>query len=235
LIIKEIMEILAIIPARGGSKGIRHKNTRLIASKPLIAYAIESAHQAKLDRIIVSTDNEKIASISNKMRTEVIRRPANISGDLDSSEAALLHALDYLEKSEGYHADVLIFLQCTSPLTLPEDIDGTVQALLDTNADSALTVTPFHYFLWRQDKDGYGVGINHNKRVRQLRQQNNQQYLETGAVYVMRLAGFKKAKHRFFGKTAMYVIPPERCLEIDEPVDLSIAEILLREQEQNQK
>lgn len=221
------MKILAIIPARGGSKGIRNKNTKLLASKPLIAYTIESASQAKLDRIIVSTDNEKIASISKKMGAEVIWRPAGISGDFDSSEAALLHAVDFLEKSEGYKADILVMLQCTSPLTLPEDIDGTIQILLDTNADSALAVTPFHYFLWQIDKKGCAVGINHNKDVRLLRQQNNQQYLETGAVYVMRLPKFKKAKHRFFGKTSMFVVPPERCLEIDEPSDLYIAEFLL--------
>ncbi len=227
------MEILAIIPARGGSKGIPHKNTRLIGSKPLIAYAIESAHQANLNRVIVSTDDEKIASISNKMGAEAIRRPADISGDLNSSESALLHALEHLEKEEGYRPDLLVFLQCTSPLTLPEDIDGTIQSLLNENADSALAVTPFHYFLWKFDKKGHAVGINHDKAVRLLRQQNSLQYLETGAVYVMRSKGFKKAKHRFFGKTSMYVMPPERCLEIDEPVDLHIAELLLRERKKN--
>lgn len=222
------MEILAIIPARGGSKGIPNKNTELLASKPLIAYAIESACKAGIDRVIVSTDNEKIASISTNLGAEIIWRPKNISGDFASSEDALLHAVDYLEKSEGYQADILVMLQCTSPLTLPEDIDGTIRILLDTNADSALAVTPFHYFLWQIDKEGRAVGINHNKDVRLLRQQNNRQYLETGAVYVMRLPEFKKAKHRFFGKTSMYVMPPERCLEIDEPSDLSIAEFLMK-------
>jgi N-acylneuraminate cytidylyltransferase len=221
------MEILAIIPARGGSKGIRNKNTKLLASKPLIAYAIESACKARLDRIIVSTDNEKIAAISTKMGAEIIWRPEDISGDSASSETALLHAVNYLEKSEGYQADILVMLQCTSPLTLPEDIDGTIQTLLDTNADSALAVTPFHYFIWQTDKNGCAVGINHKKEVRLLRQQNNQQYLETGAVYVMRLPEFKEAKHRFFGKTSIYIMPPERCLEIDEPSDLSIAEFLI--------
>lgn len=222
------MEILAIIPARGGSKGIPNKNTKLLASKPLIAYAIESACKARLDRVIVSTDNEKIASISTKMGAEIIRRPKDISGDFASSEDALLHTVDYLEKNEGYHANLLVMLQCTSPLTLPEDIDGTIQTLLDTNSDSAFAVTPFHYFLWQIDKEGRAVGINHNKDVRLLRQQNNQQYLETGAVYVMRLPEFKEAKHRFFGKTCMYVMPPERCLEIDESSDLSIAEFLIK-------
>jgi CMP-N-acetylneuraminic acid synthetase len=100
---------------------------------------------------------------------------------------------------------------------------------MEENADSALAVTPFHFFLWRRDKGGDAVGINHDKQVRPLRQEREPQFLETGAVYVMRTQGFKSAKHRFFGKTAMYVMPPERCLEVDEPVDFRIAEALMRE------
>ena len=206
---------------------------RLLTGKPLIAHTIEHARQARsVDRVIVSTDDPEIAAVSEQYGAEVIWRPAEISGDTASSESALLHALEYLQQTEGYEPDLAVFLQCTSPLTSPEDIDGTIQALLDGNADSALAVMPFHYFLWRQDKDGDVVGINHDKRVRLLRQQRKPQFLETGAVYVMRTEGFKKAKHRFFGKTAMYVMPPERCLEIDEPIDFIVAETLLRDRQQ---
>ena len=227
------MTTCAIIPARGGSKGIPRKNVRLLAGKPLIAHTIEHARQAhSVNRVIVSTDDPEIASVSKQYGAEVIWRPAEISGDTASSESALLHALEYLQQTEGYEPDIVVFLQCTSPLTLPEDINGAVQALLDENADSALAVTPFHYFLWRRDEDGDAVGINHDKRVRPLRQQRELQFLETGALYVMRTDGFQKAKHRFFGKTAMYVMPPERCLEIDEPVDFIIAETLLQHRQQ---
>jgi N-acylneuraminate cytidylyltransferase len=120
-------------------------------------------------------------------------------------------------------------------LTLPEDIDGTIQVLVDENADSALATTPFHYFLWQRSEEGDAVGINHDKRKRLLRQQREPQFLETGAVYVMRTRGFLKAKHRFFGKIAMYVMPQEHCLEIDEPVDLQIAEMLMQKRAQQQK
>ena len=230
------MNILTIIPARGGSKGIPRKNVRLLAGKPLIAHTIEHARQAcSVDRVVVSTDDPEIAAVSEQYSAEVVWRPAEISGDTASSESALLHVLESLQQTEGYQPDLVVFLQCTSPLTLPEDIDGTVQALLDENADSALAVTPFHYFLWRRDKKGEVVGINHDKRVRPLRHKRESQFLETGAVYVMRTEGFKKVKHRFFGKTAMYVMPPERCLEIDEPVDFHIAEVLMRERQQQQK
>jgi len=224
------MDLLAIIPARGSSKGIPRKNVRLLAGKPLIAYTIENAQKAKsVKRVVVSTDDPEIATISKQYGAEVIIRPPEISGDTAPSEAALLHVLDKLSSTEGYKPDLLVFLQCTSPLTLPEDIDGTVQVLLEEDADSALTVTPFYHFLWRRDESGNAVGINHDKRVRLPRQQIEPQYLETGAVYVMRTEGFLKAKHRFFGKTVMYVMPPERCLEIDDPVDFKIAEVLLRE------
>ena len=232
----EDVKILAIIPARGGSKGIPCKNVRVVAGKPLVAHTIEHARQAhSVDRVIVSTDDPGIAAVSEQCDAEVVWRPAEISGDKSSSESALLHVLEYLQQAEGYEPDLVVFLQCTSPLTLPDDIDGTVQALLSENADSALAVVPFHYFLWRRDEKKDAVGINHDKHVRLLRQQREPEFLETGAVYVMRTEGFKKAKHRFFGKTAMYVMPPERCLEIDESIDFCIAKVLVREQQRQQK
>lgn len=229
------MECLAVIPARGGSKGIPRKNARLLAGKPLIAYNIEQALcAATVNRLVVSTDDAEIAAISRQYGAEVVWRPEQISGDSASSESALLHTLEFLQQAEGYTPDMLAFLQCTSPLTLAEDIDGTLQALLEAEADSALAVTPFHYFLWRHEPQADGhfdaVGVNHNKRFRPLRQERSPQYLETGAVYAMRVPGFQVARHRFFGKTATYIMPPERRLEIDDLVDFEIAEVLLHQQ-----
>jgi N-acylneuraminate cytidylyltransferase len=228
--VQKPVECLAIIPARGGSKGIPRKNVLPLAGKPLIAYGIEQARRSRfITRLVVSTDDAEIAAISQRYGAEVVWRPAEISGDSASSESALLHTLAYLHQVEGYQPEILVFLQCTSPLTLAEDIDGTIQALLDEKADSALAVIPFHYFLWKREGDD-AVGINHDKHYRPLRQERPPQYLETGAVYVMRVAGFLQAQHRFFGKTALYVMPSERRLEIDEPVDFKIAEVLLRQQ-----
>ena len=230
------MNIVAIIPARGGSKGVPRKNIRPLCGKPLIVHTIENALAAQhINKLVVSTDDAEIARISRGAGAEIVWRPAEISGDLASSESALLHALEYLQQNDGYEPDLVVFLQCTSPLTLSEDIDATIQALFDENADSALAVTPFHYFLWRKDGTGNVVGINHDKEVRLLRQEREPQFLETGAVYVMRTQGFKQTKHRFFGKTAMHVMPPERCSEVDEPVDFQIAGMLLREQQRQWK
>jgi N-acylneuraminate cytidylyltransferase len=222
-------ECLAIIPARGGSKGIPRKNVTPLAGRPLIAWTIDAARNAKrVRRVVVSTDDADIAEISRRFGAEVIQRPPEISGDTASSESALLHAVDELERVESYRPKLLTFLQCTSPLTLADDIDGTIAALEEANADSALTVAPFHHFLWRTDEQEDAVGINHDKSFRPRRQDRIPEYLETGAVYAMKTAGFRAARHRFFGKTATYIVPPGRAIEIDEPGDLVIAERFLR-------
>ncbi len=223
------MKTLAIIPARGGSKGIPRKNVLPLAGRPLIAWAIDAARMAgRVDRVVVSTDDAEIAAVARQWGAEVVLRPAEIAGDAASSESALLHVLETLRATEGYVPDVLVFLQCTSPLTRAEDIDGAVERLLESGADTALTVTPFHYFLWREEGTGQVEGINHDKAVRPMRQEREAQYLETGAVYAMRVSGFLEAKHRFFGKTVMVEMPPERCQEIDEPSDFVAAEVRLR-------
>lgn len=229
------MKTLAIIPARGGSKGIPRKNVRSLYGKPLIAYTIEQALKTpSVTRVIVSTDDAEIGVVSQQYGAEVVWRPAQISGDMASSESALLHVLEYLEQSEGYCPEITVFLQCTAPLTLAEDIEGTVQVLLKEQAASALAVVPFHYFVWEQNGADDAVGVNHDKKQRLLRQQRSNQFLEAGAVYVMRTVMFKEAKHRFFGKTAIYIMPAERLLEIDEPVDFRVAEVLLRERQQQE-
>jgi YrbI family 3-deoxy-D-manno-octulosonate 8-phosphate phosphatase len=221
---------IAIIPARGGSKGIPGKNIKSLCGQPLLSWTIAAAQQSRhIQRVYVSTDDARIAEIARRYGAQVIMRPEELSTDTASSESALLHALDYLAATEELAPEWLVFLQCTSPLTRPGDIDGTVDALLRDNADSALTVAPFHGFLWKQSATHEDVvSVNHDKRVRPRRQDREAQFLETGAVYVMRVEGFKQARHRFFGKTAMHVTPAERSLEIDEPHDWVLAEHAMR-------
>lgn len=219
---------LAVIPARGGSKAIPDKNLRLLDGIPLVAHAIVAARQSRLvDRIVVSTDDERIAAVSRAYGAGVVWRPEFLSGDEAPSEAALLHALAHLEQAEGYRPALLTFLQCTSPLTRPEDIDGTVELLLRRGADCAFTATPFYGFVWEADSSGYMSGSNHTPRFRPRRQNRQPQYLETGAVYVMRARRFREVGHRFFGRTVAFAVPRERALEIDEPGDLLVAGAIL--------
>jgi YrbI family 3-deoxy-D-manno-octulosonate 8-phosphate phosphatase len=179
---------------------------------------------------VVSTDGAEIAAEALACGAEVVGRPDAISGDRAKSEDALLQVLDHLASTEEYRPSLIVFLQCTSPLTAAADIDGTIEALTREDAETAVAVVPFHYFLWRRESDGRGTGINHDSRVRPLRQEREPQFLETGAVYVMQTEGFLRTRHRFFGKTALYEMPSERRWEIDDPVDLEVAEVLLRHQ-----
>lgn len=222
------MQTCAIIPARGGSKGIPHKNLQRVDGVPLIGRTIQAALQSKsIGRVFVSTDDVEIASAARAHGAEIIQRPAAISGDTATSESALLHGLDSLQETEAYVPDILVFLQCTSPFTSAEDIDGVVNSLLRERADSAFSAIPFHYFVWKQEQDGAAEGVNHDKRIRPRRQDREAQYLETGSVYAMRCDGFKVAKHRFFGKTVFHLTPAERAFEIDEPGDLLTAQALI--------
>jgi len=225
------MSTVAIIPARGGSKGLPGKNIRVLAGIPLIAHTIRAAHEARsVDRVVVSTDDDAIAAIGEKYGAEIVRRPAELAGDEASSESALLHALTCMADGEGYNPDLLVFLQCTSPLTTSDDIDRTVAALVEQEADTGLAVARFHHFLWQDcDDDGGAQGVNHDKAVRLRRQDMEPQYLETGSVYVMKTEGFLEHGHRFFGKTVMCEIPLGRVLEIDEPADFEAAERAMAE------
>ncbi|MGB9887721.1 MAG: cytidylyltransferase domain-containing protein [Moorellales bacterium] len=228
--------VLAVIPARGGSKGVPRKNLRIVAGKPLIVRTVETCLAAKtVSRVVVSTDDPAIGELSQRSGAEVVWRPPEISGDHARSEEAVLHVLDTLRHSEGYVPDIVLLVQCTSPLTLSEDIDATVYKLLQEGADCAFAATLFHGFLWRTDEVLGAVGINHDSTVRLRRQDLPPQYLETGAVYAMRTEGFLKARHRFFGRLALYVMPSERCLEIDSPHDLITASVLLRERQRNER
>jgi CMP-N-acetylneuraminic acid synthetase len=221
------MEVLAIVPARGGSKGIAGKNLRTVGGVPLVTRAIRAARGARLvTRIAVSTDDEGIAEAARAAGAEVIDRPANLAGDEASSESALLHALDALREREGYEPELLVFVQCTSPFVTSADLDGAIEALRSSGADSLLAAAPFHGFVWKRGPDGAAEGVDHDSRRRPRRQDRESRWLETGAVYVMRTAGFRAAKHRFFGRTVLHEMPAARALDIDEPADLAIADAI---------
>lgn len=218
---------LAVIPARGGSKGIPRKNLQRVGGLPLVARTSRAALAAStVTRVVVSTDDAEIAAVARVAGAEVVQRPAALGGDRASSESALVHVLEHLDDTEGYQPELLVFLQCTSPLTLPADIDGTVAALLREGADSAFTASPEHPHLWRRDGTGAAVGVNHDSAVRLPRQQVEPQFLETGAVYAVRAAAFRKLQHRFIGRVVLHEVPRSRAPEVDDPSDLDIVRAL---------
>ena len=219
------MTALAVIPARGGSKGVPGKNLALVGGVPLVGRAIRAAlASGSVDTVAVSTDDDGIAAVAAAAGARVIRRPAELATDTASSESALLHALDAVEGLGGPAVDVLVMVQCTSPFVTGGEIAACVAAVR-AGADTAFTAAPSHGFLW-QASGGDAVGINHDKASRPRRQDRAAEYLETGAVYAMATAGFRRSGHRFFGTTAVVQTDPRRVLEIDEPADLERARAL---------
>ena len=219
---------IAIIPARGGSKGIPGKNIRPFSGKPLLAWTIEAAHAANsIDRVIVSTDDDAIEVVALAYGAEVVKRPLSLATDTASSESALLHVLQTIAKKGEAPPTHLAFLQCTSPLTTATDIDGTMQLVQEEGFDTAVTMTPFHYFIWEQDENGNMHGINHEATRRLMRQEREPAYQEVGAVYAMRVDGFLQHEFRFFGRIGKYIVSPAYAVEIDNPDDWHTAEALM--------
>ncbi|MEY9835306.1 cytidylyltransferase domain-containing protein [Streptacidiphilus sp. EB103A] len=225
-------DVLVVIPARGGSKGVPGKNLAPVGGEPLVVRAVRASLRAhRTTRVVVSTDDVGIMTAVGAAGAQVVRRPADIAGDTSSSESAVLHVLDELARAEVPDPEVVVLVQCTSPFLTPEEIDGVVAAVLDDGADSALTAAPFHGFLWRTDGAGSGSrrsshGVNHDQAHRPRRQDRPEDLLETGAAYAMRTDGFRAAGHRFFGSVALVRTDPARVLEIDEPDDLARARAL---------
>lgn len=248
--------VLAVIPARGGSKGVPAKNLAPVGGVPLVGRAIRECLAARLvTDVVVSTDDHVIAEAARAAGAEVVLRPAAIAGDTATSEAAVLHAMDAHEALHGTRMDAVLLVQCTSPFLTREDIDGVASAVVENGADTAVTVAPFHGFIWRDAADDAtggtevpaqrtdtaggtatlaasstrtrgGYGVNHDKSFRPRRQDRPQDLLETGAAYAMDAAGFRTHKHRFFGHTEPVRTDPARVLEVDDPHDLARARAL---------
>ncbi|GAA3250553.1 hypothetical protein GCM10010493_24920 [Streptomyces lavendulae subsp. grasserius] len=216
-----------MIPARGGSKGVPGKNTAPVGGIPLVARAVRACRAAPtVTDVVVSTDSRAVAAAARAAGAAVVTRPAALSGDTASSEAALLHALDSFEELHSLTVDVLLLVQCTSPFLTPSDVESVAAAVASGAADTAMTAAPFHGFLWRTEPDGRGAGVNHEAAYRPRRQDRPAELLETGAAYAMDAAGFRAARHRFFGRTLPVPADPARVLEIDDPHDLARARLL---------
>ncbi|MEU2658590.1 acylneuraminate cytidylyltransferase [Streptomyces sp. NPDC007325] len=224
--------VLAVIPARGGSKGVPAKNLAPVAGIPLVGRAVMAClGAAGVTDVAVSTDDPAIAAAARSFGAEAVQRPAAIAGDTATSESAVLHALDAFEATHGRTADVVLLVQCTSPFLTSAEVAEAVARITSGAADTAFTAAPSHGFLWREPSDGAdsptgATGVNHDKAHRPRRQDREPEYLETGAVYAMDAAGFRTHGHRFFGRTAIVVTDPARVLEIDDPHDLARAKAL---------
>ena len=218
---------LAIIPVRGGSKGVPNKNLQRVGESSLTKRLIDTLLRVDgISRILVSTDSSSIASLAIHSGAEVVERPPELASDSASSESALLHALSNIERRTS-HSEV-VFVQATSPFIDPDAIGRALSKVRSGEFDVVFSAYETFGFLWKEDSDGSATGLNHDPGHRPRRQDRAPHYMETGAFYVMRTEGFLKAKHRFFGRVGIEVVPEHSAIEIDTPEDLEIARVLAR-------
>jgi CMP-N-acetylneuraminic acid synthetase len=226
-------KIIAIIPARGGSKGIPRKNIKLLGGKPLIAYSIEAAVKSRyIDRVIVSTEDEEIAEISKKYGAEVIERPLELAQDDTPSLPVFQHVIKYLEEAEKIHPKIIVILQPTSPLRLVEDVDATVEKFLQSNCNSVVSLCevehPPHWMYTLSEEDRVMPIIEGAEKVTR-RQDAPKVYRLNGAVYVAYRDIIMEENKVLGNDTRAYIMPPGRSIDIDTEIDLKLAELMMGE------
>lgn len=222
---------VTLILARGGSKSIPLKNIKIFNRYPLIFWNITSAFLSNLfdndnnhPNIFVSTDHEQIAKESIKSGAQVFYRSIQTATDTASSESAMI---EFAKAHPEF--DIIILLQCTSPLTSHEDIKKAYDKFIRLGADSLVSVTREHRFIWKEkeeDQTGFVDPQNYDPINRPRRQDWNGELIENGAIYICKRIGLLKYKSRLFGNITYYEMHPNTRFEIDEPNDWDIMEQL---------
>lgn len=224
--------ILGLIPARGGSKGLPRKNIKPLLGKPLITWTIEQALASKyLDRVVVSTDDKEISDISKKYGAEIpFMRPKELAEDNAKGIDVVLHAIDWLkENDKRKQYDLIMLLQPTSPLRLTEDIDMAIELLFLKEAKAIVSVCEVdHHPLWSNTLPEDGCMKNFIKK--EIMNKNRQElpvfYRLNGAIYLT-YCNYIKQCRSFIGKdTFAYIMPRERSVDIDNKMDFKLAEII---------
>ena len=225
------MNIVAIIPARGGSKGIPNKNINILNGLPLISWTIFSALKSKLiNRVIVSTDSEKIREIAIANGAEVpYLRPCNLATDDSTTESVIIDMLEYLEK-ERYKTDIVVLLQPTSPKRDEGTIDKSIEFFMENNADSLFTAVRCEQFIWEcKSEISPQAFYDFCKRPRRQDNIKNHFFLENGSIYITKKDLYINENNRLGGKIVMYEMSGLELTEIDTQDDWELMEILLRE------
>ncbi|KGM96428.1 acylneuraminate cytidylyltransferase [Clostridium novyi A str. 4552] len=228
------MNILCIIPARGGSKGVYKKNIKLCNGKPLIAYTIEEAKKSKyIDRIIVSTDDNDIASIGKKFGAEVpFLRPDEIAGDDTPGITPIIHAINWLKDNEGYLPDYVMCLQCTSPLRKVEHIDEAIEKLINLEVDSLVSVCEVEHspFWMKEINNGKMKDFIQTDKNNLYRRQNLPTiYRLNGAIYIAKTQKLLQIKNWYTEDTIPYIMDKISSVDIDDEIDFKFGEFLLKD------
>lgn len=221
------MNIIALIPARGGSKGIPKKNIKLFNGEPLVNHSIKYAKNCNLiDEIYVSTDDEEISLVSSKAGASVIKRPINISGDNATTESAIKHTLKSLSKKP----DIIVLLQPTSPYRPKDSLKEALNKFIDNDYDSLLSITPTHRFIWSIDKkNNLKASYDFLKRPRRQDLKRSEiNFIENGSLYIFKYESFLLSENRLGGKIGYVEFDEEFSHEIDTYYDFKFLEGLVK-------
>lgn len=222
-------KVLAIIPARGGSKGVPRKNIRNLAGKPLIAWTIEEAKKSKyIDRLILSSENDEIIKTAIKYNCEVpFIRPSKLAQDDTSGIAPILHAL---EEVKGF--DYVISLQPTSPLRIAADIDACIEKMIRSNSSACVSVAEpgnSPYWMYTMNDKGNMAPLIDQGSLILRRQDLPIVYSLNGAIYVAEVNWLQKSKSFLTAETVAFIMPNNRSYDIDTENDFNLCELIMRE------
>tara|TARA_Y100000389_G_scaffold144325_1_gene142673 strand:+ start:1317 stop:2018 length:702 start_codon:yes stop_codon:yes gene_type:complete len=211
-----------IIPARGGSKGIKNKNQRTVSKYSLVEWSIIHSLflSSKKDHIIVSSDNQNILNIAKKYNIDAQKRPDNLSGDKVFTEPVMSHALSRYDIKDD---DIVILIQPTSPLRKKQTLISALNAVEHENFDSSLTVKEVHQFKWTTEGNHIGNPV-YQERPR--RQDMSPEFIENGSVYMTKYNNFLKSNNRISGKTKLIISDQDESIDVDNLTDLKITRIL---------
>jgi len=227
------LSVLAVVTARGGSKGLPGKNIRPMLGKPLISWTIDAALAApSIDSIVVSTDDEEIANVSRSAGARVpFMRPISLASDTASSIDVLFHVIDTLEQM-GEHYDLVVLLEPTSPLRNPSDIEQALSQLIENRAGSVVSVcrAESHHpaFMYRQTDDSRLMPFTNQQPTALRRQDIEPVYFLEGTVYCSHIDILRAQQSFYHQDTLAYEVPKWKSIEIDDIYDFVMVEALMR-------
>lgn len=217
------LRVLGVVPARGGSKGIPRKNLRPLAGRPLLAFTAETALRAeRLDRVVLTTDDEEIAGVGRRLGLDVpFLRPPELARDDTPTLPVVRHAVGWLEE-RGERYDAVCLLQPTSPLRSPADVDACVRLLEETGADSVVSVLPVPdehnpHWVWFLAEDGTLASCLGARDPLPRRQDLPPAFHRDGSVYVTRRDVVMERDSLYGDRIVPYPMDPDRSANLDEP------------------
>tara|TARA_B100001113_G_scaffold252609_1_gene208238 strand:+ start:5997 stop:6683 length:687 start_codon:yes stop_codon:yes gene_type:complete len=222
------VSVVAIICARGGSKGIPRKNIRPFSGHPLIAWTIRAALAADgIDHVVLSSEDDEILAVAESCGAQIHRRPEALATDEAGTEPVVLDVLSH--HPAGQQASTVVLMQATSPLTMPNDLDAALMQIGQEGLDSLLSVVENHVFQWSIGTDGTATPLNYDPQHRPRRQDIPDRVAENGAFYIATREVWDNAACRLGGRTGVYVMQPWQAWEIDTEHDWARLEQVVAE------